>query len=77
MKYCSAFYDLGRTFDEPPPGDMADRGVDQDRWHQGVGIGGRVALNATFIVALDIALPVDKVMDGPGLKIYIGLDWLF
>jgi len=73
----SAFYDFGRTFDEPPPANMADRGDDQDRWHQGLGIGGRVAFHATFIGALDIALPADKVMDGTGLKIYIGLDWLF
>ena len=73
----SAFYDFGRTLDRPPPGDMADRGDDRDRWHQGLGLGGRVALNATFIVALDVALPVDKTMDGPGLKVYIGLDWLF
>ncbi len=73
----SAFYDFGRTFDDQPPGNLADRGNNQDRWHQGLGLGGRVALNATFIVALDIALPADKLMDGPGLKVYMGLDWLF
>lgn len=73
----SAFYDFGRTFDRPPPGDIADRGDGQDRWHQGLDLGGRVTLNATFIVALDVALPVDMAMDGLGLKVYIGLDWLF
>ncbi|MFC1543278.1 BamA/TamA family outer membrane protein [Candidatus Neomarinimicrobiota bacterium] len=73
----SVFYDFGRTFDELPPGNLADKGDDQDRWHQGVGIGERIALNSTFIVALDVAIPVDKAMDSPGLKIYIGLDWLF
>ncbi|UCH63978.1 MAG: BamA/TamA family outer membrane protein [Fidelibacterota bacterium] len=72
-----AFYDFGRTFDEPPPDTMTDRGDDQDRWHRGLGIGGRAAPHSTFIVALDLALPVDKRMDGPGLKLYIGLDWLF
>ncbi len=73
----SAFYDLGRTFDHPPPEDLADRGADQDRWHQGLGLGVRVAINDTFIVGLDVGLPVDSAMDGPGAKLYIGLDWLF
>jgi len=73
----SAFYDAGRTFDEAPPDDMVDRGEHSDRWHQGLGLGVRVALNDTFIVALDAAVPVDGSMDGPGLKLYVGLDWLF
>jgi len=73
----SAFYDLGRTFDEPPPANLVDRGDDQDRWHQGLGLGVRVALNDTFIVALDVGLPVDGAVDGSGAKLYIGLDWLF
>jgi outer membrane protein assembly factor BamA len=73
----SGFYDFGRTFDDPPPDDLADRGDDHDRWHQGLGVGLRVALNDTFIVAFDIALPVDSAMDGPGAKMYVGLDWLF
>jgi outer membrane protein assembly factor BamA len=73
----SGFYDFGRTFDDPPPDDLADRGEEHDRWHQGLGVGLRVALNDTFILAFDIALPVDAAMDGPGAKIYMGLDWLF
>jgi hypothetical protein len=73
----STFYDLGRTFDEAPPESLFDRGDDQDRWHQGVGLGLRVALHDTFVVALDAALAVDPDLDGPGTKIYIGLDWLF
>lgn len=73
----SAFYDFGRTFDEPPPGNMADRGDDQDQWHRGVGIGGRLAPNDTFIMALDLGWAVDASMDGPGVRVYMGLDWLF
>jgi hypothetical protein len=73
----SAFYDLGRTFDETPPEGMADRGEEQDRWHQGLGVGLRVAVNDTFVVACDVGLPLDPAMDGPGPKVYVGLDWLF
>lgn len=73
----SAFYDLGRTFDEAPPEVLFDTGADEDTWHQGVGLGLRVALHDTFVVALDAGFAVDPDMDGPGPKIYIGLDWLF
>ncbi|MCK4578040.1 MAG: BamA/TamA family outer membrane protein, partial [Candidatus Marinimicrobia bacterium] len=73
----SIFYDLGRTFDEIPESTLFDRGQDHDVWHQGVGGGVRIAPNNTFIVALDLAVPVDSAMDGPGLKVYVGLDWLF
>ena len=66
-----------RTFDEAPPAELPDRGADQDRWHQGLGLGVRVAINDTFIVGLDVGFPVAKAMDGPGPKLYIGLDWLF
>ena len=45
--------------------------------NQGLGLGLRVALNDTFIVAFDAAVPVDPEMDGPGVKLYVGLDWLF
>ena len=68
---------VGAALDEAPPEEMADRGEENDRWHQGVGLGLRVALNDTFLVALDAAVPVDPDMDGPGVKLYIGLDWLF
>jgi hypothetical protein len=73
----SAFYDLGRTFDEAPPAALFDRGGDRDRWHQGLGAGLRVALHDTFVVALDVGLAVDPDLDGPGPKLYVGLDWLF
>ncbi len=78
----SAFYDIGRSFYYIPPNVRLgliwyDQLGYTDHWHRGVGLGMRAALNATFIVALDVALPVDKAMDGPGLKLYIGLDWLF
>jgi len=73
----SAFYDFGRTFDDAPPADLFERGEEDDRWHQGLGVGLRVALHDTFVVALDVGFPVDAELDGPGAKLYIGLDWLF
>ncbi len=73
----SVFYDFGRTFDEQQAAVITDRDEKHDRWHQGAGFGIRLAQSSTFIVALDIAFPIDKTMDGPGSKLYIGLDWLF
>jgi hemolysin activation/secretion protein len=64
----SAFYDLGRSFDEAPPADLFERGEEDDRWQQGLGVGLRVALHDTFVVALDVGLPVDPELDGPGAK---------
>ncbi len=73
----SGFYDFGRTFDRPPPPDVADRGTATDRLHQGLGLGLRLATSATFIIALDVARPLDGALDGPGLKVYMAMDWLF
>ncbi len=72
----SAFYDFGRTFDKPHD-NMFEHALDKDQWHRGVGIGGRLAPNDTFIIALDLGWAVDASMDGPGVKVYMGLDWLF
>ncbi len=73
----SAFYDLGRTFDPAVGPDLADRGHGADSWHQGAGGGLRIAVNDTFILALDLGWPRDPALDGPGVKVYMGLDWLF
>ena len=73
----NAFFDLGRTFDESPPDTLAGKGGESDRWHQGFGAGIRVALNDTFILGLDLGWARDPQLDGSGLKVYSGLDWLF
>ena len=73
----SGFYDAGRTFDSLPPQDLADRGTATDRLHRGLGLGLRVATSATFVIALDVARPLDAELDGPGLKMYMAMDWLF
>jgi hemolysin activation/secretion protein len=73
----SGFYDFGRTFDEEPASTLVDKGDETDRLHQGIGLGLRVAPSNTFILALDLGFPVDADLDGPGLKVYMGLDWLF
>ncbi len=72
----SAFFDLGRTFDDSPDG-LTDNGSESDRWHQGFGTGARLVFNDTFIVALDLGWARDPQLDGPGVRIYSGLDWLF
>ena len=59
--------------DRDPP----DRRPGSDRWHQGVGAGLRIALSDTFILALDLDWPRDPDLDGPGVKVYMGLDWLY
>ncbi len=73
----SAFYDLGRTFDPAVARHLPDRSQASDSWHQGVGVGLRIAVNDTFILALDLGWPRDPAMDGQGMKVYMGLDWLF
>ncbi|MCH7940294.1 MAG: BamA/TamA family outer membrane protein [Candidatus Marinimicrobia bacterium] len=73
----SAFYDLGRTFDPVDDRDLPDRRPGSDSWHQGVGAGLRIAVNKTFILALDLGWPRDPDLDGQEVKVYMGLDWLF
>ena len=73
----SAFYDLGRTFDPADARDLPDSRPGSDRWHQGVGAGLRIALSDTFILALELGWPRNPDLDGPGVKVYMGLDWLF
>ncbi|MCH8024761.1 MAG: BamA/TamA family outer membrane protein [Candidatus Marinimicrobia bacterium] len=73
----SAFYDLGRTFDPADANDWSDSGTMSDSWHAGVGAGLRIALSDTFILALDLGWPRDPDLDGQGVKVYMGLDWLF
>ncbi len=73
----SVFYDLGRTFDPAVGRDISDRGSGSDSWHQGVGAGLRIAVNDTFILALDLGWPRDPALDGQGVKVYMGLDWLY
>jgi outer membrane protein assembly factor BamA len=74
----SGFYDFGRSFDEEPANDLYDKSDDaEDHLHQGVGFGLRLAPSDTFILALDLGFPIDGDVDGPGLKLYMGLDWLF
>lgn len=74
----NVFYDFGRTFDHQSDKDpYYDRGEANDRLHQGVGFGLRLATSDTFIIALDLGWPVEGDMDGPGLKVYMDLDWLF
>ena len=74
----SVFYDFGLTFDAEPEAGLYDKSdTATDRLHQGLGFGSRTALSDTFILALDLGFPVDGELDGPGLKVYMGLDWLF
>ena len=72
------FHDAGRSFDsvleELPVGDEGD---ESDVLHRTLGTGIRVAMNSTFIIRLDIGGALDSSIDGDGIKIYIGLDWLF
>ena len=73
----SSFYDLGRSFDAASDLSGDDRGSANDKLHQGIGAGIRLAINSTFIVAVDIGKAVDPSIDGGGMKLYIGLDWLY
>jgi outer membrane protein assembly factor BamA len=68
------FTDAGRSFDKRVPG---FDGKEQDQLHVGYGIGMHAALSNTFVTALDIAFPLNAEIDGGGMKLYIGLDWLF
>jgi len=73
----SSFYDLGRSFDAASELTEDDRGSANDKFHQGIGAGFRLAINSTFIVAVDVGKAVDPSIDGGGIKLYIGLDWLY
>lgn len=74
----SGFYDFGCLFDEEPTAELYDMSEEvTDRLHQGVGFGLRLAPNDTFIMGLELGFPVDGELDGPGVKVYMDLDWLF
>ena len=73
----SSFYDFGRSFDSTPILPSGDIGAEDDKLHQGVGIGFRVALNSSFVAAADVGRALDSKTDGEGLKLYLGLDWLY
>ncbi|MCH7818790.1 MAG: BamA/TamA family outer membrane protein [Candidatus Marinimicrobia bacterium] len=71
------FHDAGRSFDSVPDLPVGDKGEESDVLHRSIGTGIRVAMNSTFITRLDIGRAFDSSIDGEGIKIYIGLDWLF
>ena len=72
------FHDAGRSFDSVPERlPVGDKGDESDVLHRSLGTGIRVAMNSTFIIRLDIGRSFDSSIDGEGIKIYIGLDWLF
>lgn len=71
------FHDAGRSFDSVPELPVSDKGEESDLLHRSIGTGIRVALNSTFIIRLDIGRAVDSSVDGTGIKMYVGLDWLF
>jgi len=73
----SSFYDFGRSFDSTPILPADDVGTEDDKLHQGVGVGFRVALNSSFVIAADVGTALDSKTDGRGLRLYLGLDWLF
>lgn len=73
----SSFYDFGRSFDSTPILPTGDVGTKNDKLHQGVGAGFRVALNSSFVVAADMGFALDSKTDGKGIRLYLGLDWLF
>ena len=73
----SSFYDFGRSFDSTPILPTGDVGTKNDKLHQGVGAGFRVALNSSFVVAADMGFALDSKTDGKGIRLYVGLDWLF
>ncbi|MFC1481024.1 BamA/TamA family outer membrane protein [Candidatus Neomarinimicrobiota bacterium] len=72
------FTDAGRSFDKQVTEFIgSSEEQDQDQLHVGYGIGMHAALSNTFVTALDIAFPLNAELDGSGMKLYIGLDWLF
>lgn len=71
------FHDAGRSFDSVQELPVGDKGEERDVLHRSLGTGIRVAINSTFITRLDIGRAFDSSIDGEGIKIYIGLDWLF
>jgi len=72
------FHDAGRSFDSVPEElPVGDEGDESDVLHLSLGTGIRVAMSSTFIIRLDIGGALDSSIDGEGIKIYIGLDWLF
>ena len=71
------FHDRGRSFESTSQLPDSDRGEEKDNIHGTLGTGIRIAPNSTFITRLDIGKAIDPSVDGKGLKIYIGLDWLF
>ena len=71
------FHDRGRSFDSTPLLPDSDQGKESDTIHGSFGTGIRIALNSTFITRLDIGKALVPSVDGKGIKIYIGLDWLF
>lgn len=73
----SSFYDFGRSFDPIPSLPNGDIGTKNDKLHQGIGGGFRVALNSSFVAAADAGIALDSRTDGMGIKLYLGLDWLF
>ena len=73
----SAFLDLGRSFDAAPSASLPDAGEPSDRWHRGVGSGLRLAPHASLVIAFELGWPMEPQLDGPGMKLYIGVDWLF
>jgi len=73
----NTFYDFGRSFDPEPKTPVEDKGNKNDIMHQGIGVGFRLAFNANFIGAADLGKALNPDIDGSGLKLYVGLDWLF
>ncbi|TFB12027.1 hypothetical protein E3V33_05905 [Candidatus Marinimicrobia bacterium MT.SAG.4] len=71
------FHDRGRSFESAPLLPDSDMGEKSDTTHSSFGAGIRIALNSTFITRLDIGKALEPSVDGKGIKIYIGLDWLF
>ena len=71
------FYDAGRSFESTPELPADDKGEESDVLHGSIGTGIRIALNPAFITRLDLGKALDSSVDGEGIKIYIGLDWLF
>ncbi len=71
------FYDTGRSFESPPDLPVGDKGKESDVLHSSLGAGFRIALNSTFITRFDFGKALDSSIDGEGIKLYTGLDWLF
>ena len=71
------FYDAGRSFESTPELPLVDTGEESDVLHSSFGTGIRIAINSTFITRFDLGKALDSSVDGEGIKLYIGLDWLF